>query len=235
METPFSVLRYRRGNEIRFPMRSNVPRTIGEKKEFEWNFARISLKSTKYTIRIPIVVWSLRRTSAVSTTVKRPFAKLSKRLLLTWTYPTPLLYVKWSFVDDHDGKERHVLVETIRDRAYVRVSSFSSSIHMVYWDSKIRGVVRLVGSSGQVVHQARITFLKGTKIARPGSLQHDFVVEKGFSTLDFLVIFCFNENAWKFFCFFLVVVSLTLCGLETQIRVLRTSYGVLWKMLTTVE
>lgn len=191
METPFSVARYRRGNEVRLPMRSNVLRTIGKKKKFGWNFARISLKSTKYTIRIPIVVWSLRRTSAASTTVKRPFAKLSKRLLLTWTYPSPLLYVKWSFVDDHDGKERHVLVETIRDRAYVRVSSFSSSIHMVYWDSKIRGVVRLVGGSGQVVHQARITFLKGTKIARPGSLQHDFV-QKDFSILDFLVIFFFD-------------------------------------------
>lgn len=43
------------------------------------------------------------------------------------------------------------------------------SIHMVNWDNRIRGVVRLLGGSGQVVHQARITFLNGTKIARSGS------------------------------------------------------------------
>lgn len=49
-------------------------------------------------------------------------------------------------------------------------SSFSVfSIHMVNWDNRIRGVVRLLGGSGQVVHQARITFLNGTKIARSGS------------------------------------------------------------------
>lgn len=44
---------------------------------------------------------------------------------------------------------------------------------MVNWDNRIRGVVRLLGGSGQVVHQARITFLNGTKIARSGSLEHD--------------------------------------------------------------
>ena len=79
--------------------------------------------------------------------------------------------VTYSLRNSQRSRARTYVCTCVRTHIHTCVSSFPFSIHMVYWDSRIRGVVRLLGGSGQVVHQARITFLKGTKIARSGSLE----------------------------------------------------------------
>lgn len=137
-----------------------------------WAYVRTQCVYTDYNIFVAVLHCSGTVKHNVET-VPSEFQRESCRMwvqmqLAIWTHnDDPIVGMRELIA--RDSEESTLYCDWTSSEA-VGTTYVSPDFYMVYWESRMRGVVAKELSTGQVVHQASTTFLNGTKIARFGSL-----------------------------------------------------------------